>query len=134
MAKQLARIAGYYLIGVALAIGAQFILEMTYESAPITPREVWFVLDWFSLVGFAICVYANFRYKQDNVAELRMVTWERIASNSAFYISVGLALAFLHNFVGNLAGGKDDLLFWKFINAVQVPLFLATGWRMSTQG
>lgn len=133
MAKQLARIAGYYLIGVALAIGAQFILEMTYESAAITPREVWFVLDWFSLVGFAICVYANFRYKQQSRGN-QDVTWERMASNTAFYISIGLALAFLHNFVGNLAGGKDDLLFWKFINAVQVPLFLATGWRMSTQG
>ena len=132
MTKLFNRLLGWYLIGVALAIGAHFMLEFTYEKAPVSPMDVWFVLDWFSLVGFAICLFANFRYKE-SFHDIQEVTWQKIASNTAFYITVGLALAFAHNFIANLAGGKDDLLLWKFINVVQIPLFAATGWRMSTK-
>ena len=121
---------GVYLIALAIIIAIQFSVEFVYESAPITSLQVWFVLDWFSLVGFAICVPTNYLYMRScNGSDT--ITWTKLASNIAFYVSVGLALAFIHNFVGNLAGGKDDLLFWKFINVVQIPLFAATGYRLS---
>lgn len=121
---------GVYLIALAIIIAIQFSVEFVYESAPITSLQVWFVLDWFSLVGFAICVPTNYLYMRScNGSDT--ITWTKLASNIAFYVSVGLALAFVHNFVGNLAGGKDDLLFWKFINVVQIPLFAATGYRLS---
>lgn len=126
-----ARIFGGYLLLVALAVGAQFTVELLYESSTsITPPQVWFVLDWFSLVGFVLCISMNFHY-MNSVGNSQNSAWEKFASNTAFYLSVALALAFVHNFVGSLAGGKDDLLFWKFINAIQVPLFAATGWRLA---
>lgn len=121
---------GVYLIALAIIIAIQFSVEFVYESAPITSLQVWFVLDWFSLIGFAICVPANYLYMRSSNGN-DAITWTKFASNIAFYVSVGLALAFIHNFVGNLAGGKDDLLFWKFINVVQIPLFAATGYRLS---
>lgn len=121
------RIAGLYLMAVALAVAVQFVLESTYASASPTPAQVWRVLDWFSLAGFALCCIFNFAY-------MRAVTedevWGRIASSVAFYASVVLTLAFIHNFVASLASGSDDILFWKFINATQVPLFAATGARL----
>ncbi|MYD46614.1 MAG: hypothetical protein F4W92_09695 [Gammaproteobacteria bacterium] len=123
------RIFGAYLIALAVIIAIQFTVELTYESAQITSLQVWFVLDWFSLIGFVICVAVNFLYmRSSNGGD--SITWEKLTSSVLFYISVGLSLAFLHNFVGTLVGGKDDLLFWKFINVVQIPLFAATGFRI----
>ncbi len=126
------RILGAYLIALAVVIAIQFTVELTYESAQITSLQVWFVLDWFSLVGFVICVVVNFLYMRSN-NDVDSITWDKLASSIAFYVSVGLTMAFLHNFVGTLVGGKDDLLFWKFINVVQMPLFAATGFRLSSK-
>ena len=126
------RIFGAYLIALAVVIAIQFTVELTYESAQITSLQVWFVLDWFSLVGFVICVVVNFLYMRSN-NDVDSITWDKLASSIAFYVSVGLTMAFLHNFVGTLVGGKDDLLFWKFINVVQIPLFAATGFRLSSK-
>ncbi|MCY3885333.1 MAG: hypothetical protein OXG24_10530 [Gammaproteobacteria bacterium] len=131
MTSLLSRISGWYLLFVAAAVGIQFMVELLYESSTsITPPQVWFVLDWFSLVGFVVCISANFHY-MNSKGSGQDVVWERIASNTAFYLSIALTLAFVHNFFGSLAGGKDDLLFWKFINVIQVPLFAATGWRLA---
>ena len=121
------RITGQILIAVALAVAVQFVLESTYASASPTPLQVWRVLDWFSLAGFVLCCIFNFAYLR---ACAGGEVWGRIASSVAFYASVVLTLAFVHNFVASLASGSDDLLFWKFINAVQVPLFAATGLRL----
>lgn len=123
------RVLGVYLVALAIVIAIQFSVELLYESAPITSLQVWFVLDWFSLTGFVICVAMNLLYMR-SCRGGDSGTWEKLASSIAFYISIALAMAFLHNFVGNLAGGKDDLLFWKFINVVQIPLFAATGFRL----
>ena len=60
--KQAHRIASLYLIVVALGVAIQFILESTYESAEISPSQVWMTLDWFSLVGFVLCSCFNFAY------------------------------------------------------------------------
>lgn len=126
------RIFSAYLIALAVVIAIQFTVELTYESAQITSIQVWFVLDWFSLVGFVICVAGNFLYMRSS-NDGDSITWDKLASSIAFYVSVGLTMAFLHNFVGTLVGGKDDLLFWKFINVVQIPLFAATGFRLSNK-
>ncbi len=124
------RLLGWYLIVLAAVIAVQFTIEFTYENASITSIQVWHVLDWFSLVGFAVCVCTNLLYMR-NYRSVSELTWQKFASNTAFYLSIALTLAFLHNFVGMLAGGKDDLLFWKFINAIQIPLFAATGFRLA---
>ncbi len=123
------QITGQYLIVVALAVGAQFILETAYESASITPKQVWMTLDWFSLAGFVLCSAFNLAYMRECVRGDADV-WKKFSSGTAFYASIILTLAFAHNFVASLAGGSDDLLFWKFINAAQVPLFFATGMRL----
>ena len=123
------RITGQYLIVVALAVGAQFILETTYASASITPQQVWMKLDWFSMVGFVLCSGFNLAYMRECERGDADV-WRKFSSSTAFYASIILALAFAHNFVASLAAGSDDLLFWKFINATQVPLFAATGVRL----
>lgn len=130
MESLVSRLFGWYLIALAAVIAVQFSIEFTYENASITSIQVWHVLDWFSLVGFAVCVGANFLYMH-NYTSISELTWQKFASNTAFYVSIALTLAFLHNFVGMLAGGKDDLLFWKFINAIQIPLFAATGFRLA---
>ena len=126
------RIIGSYLIALAVVIAIQFSVELAYESAQISSLQVWLVLDWFSLVGFVICVAVNFLYMRSN-NDIDPITWDKLASSIAFYVSVGLTMAFVHNFVGTLVGGKDDLLFWKFINVVQIPLFAATGFRLSSK-
>lgn len=120
------KLSGFYLILVALVVATQFTIEFTYPSS----LKVWFVLDWFSLVGYAICVIVNLR-AMFSYSDSRIHRLERLVSSVVFYVTLGLTYAFLHNFVGNLVGSKDDLLFWKFINSVQIPLFLATGLRLS---
>lgn len=52
MSVRIARLFGWYLITVALAVGVHFIVEFLYDSPPFTPDRIWFILDWFSLVGF----------------------------------------------------------------------------------
>ena len=115
-------LSSFYLFVVALATAIQFSTEFIYASA----LEVWFILDWFSLIGYALCLVASARYAY--AARLDGVSLgDRIISNTMLYISIGLFCAFMHNFVGNLVGNKDDLLFWKFINTVQIPLFIGIG-------
>lgn len=128
--KQVHRIAGSYLIVVALAVAVQFTLEYTYESAKLSPKQVWMILDWFSLVGFVLCSSLNFVYLRE-CSDHDVEVWKKFSSSVAFYTSIVLTLAFVHNFAASLAAGADDLLFWKFINAAQVPLFVATGVRLS---
>lgn len=118
------RLFGWYLIVVGIAVGLQFFLEFTYDHTLV--MKVWFVLDWFSVVGYAICLYASFRHLRESGDDV----WSKMSSHVVFYVSFGLALAFTHNFLANIFGNHDDLLFWKFINIVQVPLFLAIGWRL----
>ena len=127
--KQAHQTSGVYLIVVALGVAIQFIFESTYQSAEISPQQVWMVLDWFSFVGFALCSGLNFVYLRE-CSNRDVEVWKKVCSSAAFYTSIVLTLAFVHNFVASLAAGTDDLLFWKFINAVQIPLFLATGVRL----
>lgn len=114
------QILGWYLIVVSVAVGLQFCLEFTYELS--LAMKVWFVLDWFSAIGYAICLWANFRSMTYRNCD--------VFSSLLFYATIGLALAFVHNFMGNIFGNQDDLQFWKFINVLQVPLFLAVGWSL----
>ncbi|MDE0646058.1 MAG: hypothetical protein OXH84_07485 [Gammaproteobacteria bacterium] len=127
MTKIINRFCGVYLVGVALVIFAQFLLEFTYELESV--MRVWFILDWFSLAGFGMCVLANGCYMRAHLDETS-VTWKKLSSTVLFYISAGTTIAFLHNFAADLFGNNDDLLFWKFINVVQIPLFAVTGCRL----
>ena len=76
MSVRIARFFGWYLIAVALAVGVHFTVEFLYDSPPFTPHRIWFILDWFSLVGFLACIVANFRYKQSVRDEIATVSGE----------------------------------------------------------
>ena len=82
MKTLLPRILGFYLVSLAVVIAIQFSVELIYESAPISPLEVWFVLDWFSLIGFTICVFVNFLY-MSSYKHIDTVTWGKLASSTA---------------------------------------------------
>lgn len=125
--EQLSKVAGIYLLIVALLAGLQFIFQPTYtEIAGFSDGQIWGFLDWFLAVGVIISVFVLGRsFLQDSTSGSNLTI-----TSVLLFVSVGVGLAFFHNWAATLAGTGDaaNESFWKFIDAIIVPAFLATGW------
>ena len=125
------RFEGVYLVAVAVAVGVHFILDpLIYDWETGTP-PLWIFLDWLMAAGFVIALLATFREKR--AADAGSDVREFLTANFCFYLTVGLALAFLWNAVQiSWAAGDQtpDSQVWVVIDTVLPPLFAAVGIRL----
>ena len=89
--EQLSKVAGIYLLIVALLAGLQFIFQPTYnEIAGFSDGQIWGFLDWFLAVGVIISVFVLGRsFLQDSTAGSNLTI-----TSVLLFVSVGVGLAF----------------------------------------
>ena len=133
----LKRIAGAYLIIVAVAVAVFFIINTVLaEAFDFDVVPVWYVLDVLMLIGLIVALYYNFAAKR---AAMRpgpdeAVTRGYLEVNVIFYATVVVTILFLHNWLALLTLGSDSLdgnhqawVIWAFVDTLLPITLVVTG-------
>ena len=140
----LKKLFGAYLIGVAVVVAAWFIIN-TFLADSFDTLNVWYVLDILMVVGLAVALVFNYdRKRRDGDRSPDAAISRRyLEVNTAFYLTAGITILFLHNWFSFLYNGPDSLngnhqawVIWAVVDTM-LPLTLGvTGcaiWRESSQ-
>ena len=130
------KLAGAYLVIVAVVVAVFFIINNFLTDA-IDVMTVWLVLDVLMAVGLALGLIYNYRAKRDaDGAGDGPGTFRRsLEANTAFYVTAGVTILFLHNWFALLSGigldgNEQAWVIWAVVDTV-LPLVLgATGCRL----
>ena len=134
----LKKLAGGYLMLLAIVVAVFFIINNFLVDA-IDVMQVWLVLDVFMLIGLAIGLIYNYGRKKaaDGGNDGDGVTRGYFEANTAFFVTAGVSILFLHNWFALLANGSDyldgnhqSLVIWAVVDTL-LPLILGiTGCHM----
>ena len=134
----LKKLAGGYLMLLAIVVAVFFIINNFLVDA-IDVMQVWLVLDVFMLIGLAIGLIYNYGRKRvaDGGNDGDGVTRGYFEANTAFFVTAGVSILFLHNWFALLANGSDyldgnhqSLVIWAVVDTL-LPLILGiTGCHM----
>ncbi|MDE2860493.1 MAG: hypothetical protein OYI31_09060 [Chloroflexota bacterium] len=134
----LKKLGAVYLIGVAIAVAGFFVVN-SFLADSIDVLDVWYVLDVLMFIALAIALPYNFARKRSecNGDPTAAVTRRYLDVNAAYYLTVGIAILFLHNWFSLLANGPESLdnndaawVIWAAVD-VLVPIVAAvTGRRL----
>ena len=133
-----------YLIGVAMVVAVWFIINAFFADS-FNTLNVWYTLDVLMLIGLAIALIFNYARKREEEAGREPgepVSRRHLEVNTAFYLTAGITILFLHNWFSLLANGSDSLngnhqawVIWAVVDTL-LPLVLGvTGcamWRDSS--
>ena len=109
----LKRIAGAYLIVVAVVVAVFFIINTVLaESFELDVLSVWYVLDVLMLIGLVVALIYNFAAKREATrpGDDEAVTRQYLEVNVLFYATAAITVLFLHNWISLLAIGADASL------------------------
>ena len=147
------KLLGAYLVAVAMVVAVWFIINSFFVDS-FDVLNVWLVLDVLMLIGLVVGVIYNYdrERREDSGREPGGAISRRyLEVNVAFYLTAGLVILFLHNWLSLLALGSERSLglgndmglnhqawvIWAVVDTV-LPLILGvTGcamWRESSQG
>ena len=141
----LKKLVGAYLVIVGVAVAVFFIVNTLLQDS-IDVVSVWQVLDVLMLVGLALALIFNYIHKRDVEAgdQNGSITRPYFESNALFYLTAGVTIIFLHNWLSLLANGADSLdgnhqawVIWAFVDTLLPIAFGLTGcrlWRESLGG
>ena len=120
---------GWLLIAISVVIGVQYVFQAAYDSA-----DVWLILDFAILAAVAISLIVNYlrkrSYDADNDGGLSREYFE---ANVLLYVSIGLVMMFLYNWIRLLVDGddafdvSDHLILWSAIDVLTVIVSCVTG-------
>ena len=106
----LLQLVAFYLIGVALAVAAYFVVN-PFHAESFNPENVWRILNILMAVGLVVALVFNFQRKHRMDAHVDEVMTRRyFEANLAFYGTVGVALLFFHNYFSLLSFGQAGAL------------------------
>ncbi len=108
----LKKIAGAYLIGVAVVVAVYFIINTVLaKSFDFDVETTWYVVDVLMLIGLVIALVYNFAAKRDAKGPdpSEAVTRQYLEVNVLFYSTVAVTILFLHSWLALLALGSDSL-------------------------
>ena len=108
----LRKVAGAYLIGLAVVVAVYFIINRVLaESFGFDVVTTWYVLDVLMLIGLVLGLVFNYAAKRDATgpAPSEAVTRQYLEVNVLFYSTVAVTILFLHNWLSLLALGSDSL-------------------------
>ena len=146
------KLFGVYLIGVATVVAAWFIINSFFVDS-FAVINVWYVLDILMVVGLAVALVFNYARKREEEAGRdpgESVTRRYLEVNVTFFLTAGITILFLHNWLSLLALGDERSLglgsdmglnhqawvIWAFVDTL-LPLTLGvTGcamWRESSE-
>ena len=137
MESILSRLAAVYLVGVGTAVAAYFIIN-PFISDSFDVLSVWYVLDVLMVIALGLALVFNFcrKLEAERAAEGASAL-PLLEAKTAFYLTAGVTILFLHNWFSLLALGEDSLdgnhqawVIWAVVD-VALPLVMwATGYRL----
>lgn len=109
MATTLSRLIGTYMVGVGTAVAAYFIIN-PFISEDFDVLSVWYVLDVLMVIALGLALVFNFSRKleAERAAE-GAAALPLVQAKTAFYLTAGVTILFLHNWFSLLALGEDSL-------------------------
>ena len=133
---RLTKLAGAYMIVLAVVVAVYFIINTVLGESidDFDVRSVWNVLDVLMLIGLVLALVFNYirKREEDRSGSGGAVTRQYLEVNLAFYLTAGVTVLFLHNWLSLLALGGDSLdgnhqawIIWAFVD-VMLPLTLGT--------
>ena len=133
------KLFGGYLIGVAMVVAVWFIINSFFADS-FNTLNVWYTLDVLMAIGLAIALIFNYARKREEEAGREPgepVSRRHLEVNTAFYLTAGIMILFLHNWFSLLANGSDSLegnhqawVIWAVVDTM-LPLVLGvTGCAM----
>lgn len=107
----LQKLAGAYLVLVAIAVAVFFIIN-SFLVASLNVLSIWQVLDVLMLIGLAIALVFNYSRKSAEGGRDpgEPVTRRYLEVNGAFFLTAGVTILFLHNWFSLLALGAEQSL------------------------
>ena len=122
-----------------MVVAVWFIIN-TFFVDSFDVLKVWYVVDVLMVIGLAVALIYNYdrKRKEESGREPReAITRRYLEVNTAFYITAGITVLFLHNWFSLLANGPDSLdgnhqawVIWAVVDTL-LPLTLgATGCAM----
>ena len=133
------KLFGGYLIGVATVVAVWFIINSFFADS-FNTLNVWYTLDVLMVIGLAIALIFNYARKREEERGREPgepVSRRHLEVNTAFYLTAGITILFLHNWFSLLANGSDSLegnhqawVIWAVVDTL-LPLVLGvTGCAM----
>ncbi len=140
MATMLNKLTAVYLVGVGTAVAAYFIVNPFISEAfeSFDAPAVWHVLDVLMAIALALALVFNFSRKleAERAAEGASAL-SLLEAKTAFYLTAGVTILFLHNWFSLLALGNDSLegnhqawVIWAVVDTALPLIMWATGYRL----
>ncbi len=138
------KLFGVYLAGIAVVVAVWFIIN-TFFANSFDTLNIWYVLDAVMFSGLVLALGFNYLRKRE-LGEREpgeAVSRRYLEVNTAFYLTAGVTILFLHNWFSLLANGPDSLdgnhqawVIWAVVDTL-LPLTLGvTGcamWREASR-
>ena len=138
----LQKLVGVYLVAVAVAVAVFFIISNVVAGS-FDVLNIWYVLDVLMLIGLALALIFNYLAMKDEGGRGETVTRRYLEVNTAFFVTAGVTILFLHNWLSLLALGSDSLndneqawVIWAAVDTLLPIVLGVTGcrlWRDSSQ-
>ena len=138
----LQKLVGVYLVAVAVAVAVFFIISNVVAGS-FDVLNIWYALDVLMLIGLALALIFNYLAMKDEGGRGETVTRRYLEVNTAFFVTAGVTILFLHNWLSLLALGSDSLndneqawVIWAAVDTLLPIVLGVTGcrlWRDSSQ-
>ena len=133
----LKRSLGAYLVLVAAAVAANFVLTPIYQGGG-TEYPVWQFLNWFMAAAVLIAVVHSWTYKCQCCTDCGDDRCCHSGTSVLFYSSIVVGLLYFHNWFLELFNSMDitaeQLLLWNIIDASLPVILGACGVRLWKEG
>ena len=105
---RLKKLSGVYLVGVAVVVAVYFIIN-NFLAGSFDVLSVWYVPDALMLIGLALALIFNYASMREESGRGETVTRRYLEVNTAFFVTAGVTVLFLHNWFSLLALGPGQL-------------------------
>ena len=133
---------GAYLVIVGVVVAVFFIINSLLQDS-IDVQSIWQVLDILMFIGLVLALIFNYIRKRE--VETRdgngSVSRPYLESNALFYLTAGVTILFLHNWLSLLANGADSLdgnhqawVIWAAVDTLLPIVFGLSGCRLWQEG
>ena len=104
------KLSGMYLLGVATVVAIWFIINTFFVNS-LNVSDIWFVLDILMVIGLAVAIVFNYdrKRREDGRAPGEPVSRRYLEVNTAFFLTAGITILFLHSWFSFIYNGSDSL-------------------------
>ncbi len=124
------KLVGAYLVIVGVAVAVFFIVDSLLQDS-IDVVSIWQVLDILMFIGLVLALIFNYiRKREVETGDGNgSVSRPYLESNALFYLTAGVTILFLHNWLSQLANGADSPG-WAAVDTLLPIAFGVSGCRL----